>query len=209
MTSSMALSSWRGTYKVGCPKFLTKFEPCFVVPDQNDARSSQKFCGEYGTESHRTVAHDGDCFSGLHSRANRRVVPGPHDIGQRQQSSQERLIVSRLFWDPDQSAVRKWRANRFGLTAEVISAPEPTVGAACEKAFTAIFTTSIAESKRRQHAIAFFDGPYVPPNLLYDSHPFVTGSEARFPVRFLAAIEPKSEPQIQAWVIRTTASVGS
>jgi hypothetical protein len=109
------------------------------------------------------------------------VVPGPHDIGQRQQSSQERLIVSGLFWDPDQSAVRKRRANRFGLTAGVISAPEPAVDAACEKAFTAIFTTSIAESKRRQHAIAFFDGPYVPANLLYDSHPFVTGSEARFP----------------------------
>ncbi len=96
-----------------------------------------------------TVAHDSNCFSGLHSRA-----------------------------------------NRFGLTAGVISAPEPAVGAACEKAFTAIFTISITESKRRQHAIAFFDGPYVHPNLLYDPYPFVTGSEARFPVRFFAAIEP-------------------
>src|SRR5271166_51392 len=179
-----------GTHKVGCPKFLTKFEPCFVVPDQNDAGSSEKFCREYGTESYRTVADDSHSFSRLHSSANRRVVPGSHYIGQRQQSSQEPIIVRSLFRDPDQGAVRKRRANRFGLTAEIVSAPETAADAAGEKPFAAKFTTSIAESKRCQHAITFFDGPYVPSNLLYDSHPFVTGSEARFPVRFFAAIEP-------------------
>jgi hypothetical protein len=72
MTFFEGFSVFAGTHKVGCPKFLTKFESCFVVPDQNDARSSQEFCGEYGTEFHRTVAHDGNCFSGLHARANRR-----------------------------------------------------------------------------------------------------------------------------------------
>ena len=61
------LSILTGTHKVGCPKFLTKFEPCFVVPDQNDARRSQNFCGEHGTESYCTVADDSHSFSRVHS----------------------------------------------------------------------------------------------------------------------------------------------
>lgn len=100
-----------------------------VAAEGDDALGAETSRREDGAEADGAVADHRDAVAALHPGADRRVVAGAHDVGQREQRPQHLVRVARAR-DPHERAGGERYADRLALAAVRLAVAERAAGSA-------------------------------------------------------------------------------
>ena len=163
-----------------------------VAAERDDPLGAQALCRQDARQADRAVADHRDDAPAPHLRADRRVMAGRHDVGERQQRG-EHLVGVAGAADADERAVRQRHPHRFALAAvDALGCPEPTVGARGRDAVEAVRAGPVAEGEGSDDEVAFRDGADLGADVLDDADELVpdrAGCE-----RGVAAVVPEVRP---------------
>jgi hypothetical protein len=145
------------------------------------ARGDDAFCTQPSgrlnpTEPHGPVADDDTGRPSLDPRRDRRVVAGPHHVGQRENRSQHCLVGAVSIGDSYERAICVWRPNVLPLGTAVGAVPAFADDTGAGQPLSAELTLPTAGDERGEHPITGADRPDVLADLLDDPHRLVANS---------------------------------
>ncbi len=121
----------------------------------DDPLGAQSARGQYAAQADRAVADHGDRGTGPHPGGQRRVVPGRHHVGQRQQRGQQPGVTGGVLGQLDQGAVGERHPDRLALAAVGAgAAPEAAVRAGGLQTLAAERADAVGPDEGRHHQVA-------------------------------------------------------